>query len=346
MDLIGRFRRSVFSRPHVFVLAFPGAEAVRLTVERELQVRGWFTAASPADTDLLLVVAPVPDLQPGAAEVVERFWRQVPQPRARAVLTDVGGQADVLDQGRADLVRAALHPLPDVSGVIRPDEGDMMMPAGLPLADEADDRDGLRLDALHIGLGPALPWWPAGLLVRLTIHGDVITEAAAGVIRADRPLPRGHPIGSTLPPVTVALDALTRLLRLAGAQRLALTAQRMRDTPPVPSAELLRFNRQVRRCALLRSMLSRIPLHGAPAPVPAVDVWGAVAGWLDVAGGGLPLERDPAAVLEQLPALLRGRELAEARLIIAAMNPDTDEPLLGHPAPPVAAASALGHRHG
>lgn len=49
---------------------------------------------------------------------------------------------------------------------------------GLPMADRADDRDGLRLDRLHVPLGPALADWPAGLVLRLTLQGDVVQEVA------------------------------------------------------------------------------------------------------------------------------------------------------------------------
>ncbi|MBC9723815.1 hypothetical protein H8R17_02040 [Streptomyces sp. TRM68367] len=49
---------------------------------------------------------------------------------------------------------------------------------GLPMADRADDRDGLRLDRLHVPLGPALADWPAGLVLRLTLQGDVVQQVA------------------------------------------------------------------------------------------------------------------------------------------------------------------------
>jgi hypothetical protein len=56
---------------------------------------------------------------------------------------------------------------------------DMGMPAGLPMADRSQDRDGLTLDQLHVPLGPLLPDWPAGLVIRLTMQGDVIQHAEA-----------------------------------------------------------------------------------------------------------------------------------------------------------------------
>jgi hypothetical protein len=58
---------------------------------------------------------------------------------------------------------------------------------GLPMAHEGDDRVGLRLDRLHVPLGPVLPDWPAGLVVRLTLQGD-----ARGAAVLDRDLGAFH----------------------------------------------------------------------------------------------------------------------------------------------------------
>ncbi|MFD8352463.1 hypothetical protein ACFV1X_26435 [Streptomyces coelicoflavus] len=46
--------------------------------------------------------------------------------------------------------------------------------AGLPMAERADDRDELRLDQLHVPFGPELNDWPAGLVLHLTLQGDVV----------------------------------------------------------------------------------------------------------------------------------------------------------------------------
>lgn len=46
--------------------------------------------------------------------------------------------------------------------------------AGLPMAERGDDRDELRLDQLHVPIGPGLIDWPAGLILRLTLQGDVV----------------------------------------------------------------------------------------------------------------------------------------------------------------------------
>ncbi|MGP4048200.1 hypothetical protein [Streptomyces sp. 2A115] len=62
---------------------------------------------------------------------------------------------------------------------------------GLPMADRADDRDGLRLDRLHVPLGPALADWPAGLILRMALQGDVVQEVTVETV-AVLPSPRPH----------------------------------------------------------------------------------------------------------------------------------------------------------
>jgi hypothetical protein len=58
---------------------------------------------------------------------------------------------------------------------------DMPMEAGgLPLADRCEDRDGLKLDVLHIPFGPVLADWPHGVSLRLAVQGDVVQHAELG----------------------------------------------------------------------------------------------------------------------------------------------------------------------
>ena len=60
------------------------------------------------------------------------------------------------------------------------DHGDMeMAPGGIPLAEGAEDRDGLEMDVLVHPLGPLLDRWPGGLELRVTLHGDVVADAEA-----------------------------------------------------------------------------------------------------------------------------------------------------------------------
>ncbi|MFI6436903.1 hypothetical protein [Streptomyces sp. NPDC050759] len=60
--------------------------------------------------------------------------------------------------------------------------------AGLPMAERADDRDELRLDQLHVPIGPGLTDWPTGLILRLTLQGDVVQDVEVDHL----PVPPGH----------------------------------------------------------------------------------------------------------------------------------------------------------
>jgi hypothetical protein len=112
---------------------------------------------------------------------------------------------------------------------------------GLPMAHEGDDRDGLRLDRLHVPLGPVLPDWPAGLVVRLTLQGDVVQEAEPEVLGGgggsfwDEPWRRAA-AGERVATAEAAryraaahLDSLGRLLSVAGWGAAATAARRLRD---------------------------------------------------------------------------------------------------------------------
>lgn len=52
-------------------------------------------------------------------------------------------------------------------------------PYGRPMAELRPDRDGLRLDALPLRIGPFFAPLPAGLVLDVTFAGDVVLEAAA-----------------------------------------------------------------------------------------------------------------------------------------------------------------------
>lgn len=51
------------------------------------------------------------------------------------------------------------------------------VPFGRPMAERADDRDGLKLDYLPVRVGPLFAPFPTGLAFDLKLHGDVIQEA-------------------------------------------------------------------------------------------------------------------------------------------------------------------------
>ena len=202
MGLTDLLARVAASRAHVLVAEAPGAFGDRVVLERELDRVGWCTAASVADADVLAVVGePGPEL----SAVLDRTWDQMSEPRVRLVVragTDVaaavasaraelalveGPRAAAV--GRAGFNPAAMQDEPEEQmdhGSM--DHGDMdhgdmdhgsMSPDGIPLAEGADDRDGLEMDEIHLPLGPVLRHWPAGVVLRLTLHGDVVADAEA-----------------------------------------------------------------------------------------------------------------------------------------------------------------------
>ncbi|MFH9060642.1 hypothetical protein ACH4GM_05375 [Streptomyces coeruleorubidus] len=116
--------------------------------------------------------------------------------------------------------------------------------AGLPMAERADDRDELRLDQLHVPFGPALSDWPAGLILRLSLQGDVVQ----GVEVDHLPVAAGHrPPFWDEPWLRAAhgeevtrgdavrrrcaahLDSAGRLLAVVGWDDVAMRCRRLRD---------------------------------------------------------------------------------------------------------------------
>jgi hypothetical protein len=148
--------------------------------------------------------------------------------------------------------------------------GGMEMPAGLPMADRGADRDGLRLDQLHVPLGPVLPDWPAGLVVHLTLQGDVVQHAEAQALGLGgggsfwtepwRRAAAGELVttGEAARRRAAAdLDSLGRFLAVAGWDDAATVARRLRDDAlaGVPGSRLQpalhRFARRVARSRTL-----------------------------------------------------------------------------------------------
>lgn len=183
------------SRAHVLIAEAPEAFRERVALERALDRRGWCTASSVADADVLVVVG-----EPGEAlaAVVEHVWSQLSEPRARFHLTDEA-DVDALLIGAEEQLRTTPRRIaePGLRHGFTPSRDDRseepgdhqghdmagghdhgsMMPDGIPLAEGAEDRDGLEMDELHLPLGPVLAHWPAGLVLRVTLHGDVVVDA-------------------------------------------------------------------------------------------------------------------------------------------------------------------------
>lgn len=198
----------------------------------------------------------------------------------------------------------------------------MAMPGDIPMADRAADRDGLMLDQLTVPLGPALPLWPAGLIVHTRLQGDVIQEATVEVVGT------GH--GGFWSDLTARrLDSSARLLALAGWQDAAITAQRLRDAAladALPADRLRKWARKVGKSRTLRWLLAgvgHIPTSPTTPPHLAGDAHTRLRHWL-TGTGSLPDRHETQWTVDNLPALLAGTELATARLIVASLDPDLD----------------------
>ncbi|HEY1620862.1 MAG TPA: hypothetical protein VGG25_24780 [Streptosporangiaceae bacterium] len=174
-----------------------------------------------------------------------------------------------------------------------------MVVHGTAMARRGPDRDGLRLDQLHLPLGPVLPDWPAGLLLRLTLQGDVIQEAEAEALAAgdgsfwDEPWRRAA-AGQRVTTAEASrrraaahLDSLARLLGVAGWEAAATAARRLRDDVLAGKPrsgvrrDARRLTRRVGRSRLLAWLTSGLGVLDA-AHAAAAGMAGPVAAGGDV----------------------------------------------------------------
>ncbi|KUG57034.1 hypothetical protein AVL61_15500 [Kocuria rosea subsp. polaris] len=235
-----------------------------------------------------------------------------------------------------------------------------MAPGGIPLAEGGEDRDGLEMDVLRLPLGPVLPFWPAGLVLRCTLQGDVVVEAEASVVDGrnntqDDGAAAAGPHPGPAPAAVVGCDQVMALLALAGAEDAAACARRTRDAllhgdRGAARDAVERLHRTVRRSRLLHwSLRSVLPL-GPPALerhelprhclgdahdrlLSRVERIRAEAGGAEPAAVAQPAREDDGAVpWAVLPDLVTGLELASVRLAVASLD------LEPHPA-----VQAVGH---
>jgi len=286
--------RAATARPRVHLVEAPGGSPVRWAVEDALEARGWRRTPSPAAADALVVAGRLPDDLRDAADLL---WSQLPGPRVRRhveALAEVDGALDTLP---AALRERAAHRDDarerggdEVSRFLPDDAEDgHMSPGGVPLAEGAEDRDGLEMDVLVHPLGPLLDRWPGGLELRLAIHGDVVADVA--VQRA--------PVTAGAGPAA-AWDAVSTTLALAGDRRGAAEASRLRrHGSSTTSADGARLRHRLRRWGRV----------GILPPAAA----GALLAATDTSSTGVPPT--------DLPALLRGQDLSDVRLLVAAHAP-------------------------
>lgn len=341
MGLIEVLSGVASSRAHVLVAEAPGAFRERVALERALDRRGWCAASSVADADVFAVVG-----EPGEAlaAVVERVWGQMSEPRTRFHLHDEA-EVDALLGDAAAQLRGTPRRVaePDLRHGFTPSRDDLseepgdhpghdmaggrdhgaMMPDGIPLAEGADDRDGLEMDELHLPLGPVLAHWPAGLVLRVTLHGDVVVDAdveqlpgrAGTTLAADDPTTRAARL----------LDAARSVLTLAGLPSEAARAKGLRDRcldgDLKGGRDVAALGERVGRRRALRWALSGLSVtdtHGG-----AERLQDRLAGLFEQARAALDGEEPSpgAPVTAALPELVRGQELAAVRLWVAAMMP-------------------------
>lgn len=351
---------------HVLVVEAPGAWEIRAAVERAALDLGWSFALSPADADVLAVCG---EPGPRLADAVEQVWHQMPGPRVRLGVVRRDGAASALECAETALLETARHRADASSRPSAPallaerdahdtqphgmddggghedmdhghghedmDHGDMeMAPGGIPLADGARDRDGLQMDVLTVPLGPVLPYWPAGLVVRCSVQGDVITQASAEFLDANTR------IGDDAPRHAAQhLDNVVALLALAGWGSAAEEARAIRDAvlgeeaSPATRQRFVRLHRRVRRSRLLRWSIRGIGNlnaddveRGGHSPDLIGNAHDRLLGMLDRAMTGLAAEHraeePPSApvALEDIAQLVTGLDLAAARLLVASLD--------------------------
>ena len=84
--------RLATSAPHVLVVEVGGDWLTRVTVEQAITRRGWPSVHSPADADVLAVCGPS-GLSTTVDATIDAVWEQMPGPRARVQVPDLGRQA-------------------------------------------------------------------------------------------------------------------------------------------------------------------------------------------------------------------------------------------------------------
>ena len=205
--------------------------------------------------------------------------------------------------------------------------------AGLPMAGTVPDRDGLRLDALQVSLGPVLACWPTGLLLHGQLQGDVLSRVRLTWVDADTG--DDGPVCDRDDARFLALDHLSRFLEVAGWPTAARDARRARDrlrsADPAEAAAghrlAVRLARRVRRSRTLAWSVRGVGAieHAEPGDLDG-DVLDRVRRWCELtAAPELQAGAPPDVPPEQVAPLLEGAELAAARLVVASLQ-------LSHPA--------------
>jgi hypothetical protein len=318
MGVTSQLARLAATAVHVLIVEVPGWGETRILLEAELNRRGWISALSPADADLLAICGtPGEELR----AVCDRVWDQLPGPRTRVNLTASAQVSASLDAAVVDLVddfrqrqdaasrslssapegsapehSAPEHSAPDAVG----HESMEMLIHGIPLAGGGDDRDGLEMDVLTLPLGPVLSHWPAGLVVECVLQGDVIVSAEARILAAASASaePKTPIVDEHRQRLIRLCDQAAQLLALAGWGSAAQSACRLRDAAAGgaviadQAGAIDRLRRRVERSVMLRWSLKGLTVDVAngranAAAVPSTESSGDIRlrliGWLSEA---------------------------------------------------------------
>lgn len=333
MDLL---TRAAGSRAHVLVAEAPGAFRQRIALERALVAMGWCRAESVADADVLAVVG---EHDEDFAAVVEHVWSQMSEPRVRFQLRAETEAEVLLGEARKQLrdgagcgtgseVRRGFTPAAEAMAQMHDGSGHQhdhsgMMPDGIALAEGAEDRDGLEMDVLHVPLGPVLAHWPSGVVLRVTLQGDVVVDAEVERLATSSPALRTD---DSVVRAAYLLDAASSVLALAGLRvdsaRARVLRDRCLDGDLASGLVVARLGDRVGRQPVLRWALGGLTMkdrHGEPETLHhrLTALFERARAELD--GDALPHQEQ---ALQALPTLIRGMELAAVRLWLAALLPD------------------------
>ncbi len=300
---------------------------------------------SPRHASVLLVAGTV---APDHRVALDRVHDQMPHPRA-VVRWGAGEGSDEAGAITAALVDAfdRLRHDPSTSTPDRlPDEepnewrgvgpfgqgGEGMMggtPYGRPMAMTGDDRDGLSLDQLHLRLGPFLEWLPPGVVLDVTMQGEVLQDVVPSVARAQAAgsAPNGasgeSPAG-TVDPIRSDLRWLALALHVHGLDALSTRAARLAATGRDDRRAVSRLCRSVRRSGLLWGIGGVGPVHGAG---DAADRWRARLARLEAGDLSAGCDESPIGTSwSTLAAHLVGLTLTDAVTTVVSMHDRLRQP--------------------
>jgi hypothetical protein len=302
---------------------------------------------SPRHASVLLVAGAIP---PEHLTPLQRVHDQLPHPRAvvhwgPSASPAIDGQrvdgrapelvAAIVDAQRA-LGRDPASTSPDRPADVEPNPwrgvgphgqgGEGMMggtPYGRPMAMTGPDRDGLELDRLHLRLGPFLPAIPPGVVLDVTLQGEVVQASTAEVAAVPHAPPSGAPFDDdATEPARRGLRWLAHALHLHGLDPLAVRAARLAAAAgdgvarDATVGELRALRSSIRRSALLWTLRGVGPVEGHGD---------AAARWRDRLDGiGRALHGDhteaPQVSWDELTRSLIGMTLNEAVLTMASFD--------------------------